>query len=215
MKLLRPLLCTALLALAGCESLALREMAKPSALRQASAVDGYLEIMNLLAWPDPARQSDVFYEVEQAYAQAPTTTNTLRYALALVTPDHAAFNPMRGKRTLEQLLANPEHLSAGERSLANIMLSTAAAWSKMRDENRTLAATVGERAHAQANAERRAQAQAEEIAKLRKELDAAQQKLDAIISVERSIFERGSTPPENGKPTGDSPVPTPGTTPDR
>lgn len=215
MNLLRLLLCTALLALAGCESLALREMAKPSALRQASAVDGYLEIMNLLAWPDPARQSDVFYDVEQAYAQAPTTANTLRYALALVTPDHAAFNPMSGRRTLEQLLANPERLSAGERSLANIMLSTAAAWSKMQDENRKLAATVGERAHAQANAERRAQAQAEEIAKLRKELDAAQQKLDAIISVERSIFERGSTPPENGQPTGDSPVQTPRTTPDR
>lgn len=212
MNLLRPLLCTALLALAGCESLALRETAKPAALPQVSSVDGYLEVMNLLAWPDPARQSDMYYEVEQAYAQAPTTTNTLRYALALVTPDHPAFNPMRGKKTLEQLLANPEHLSAGERSLANIMLSTAAAWSKMQDENRRLAATVDEHARAQANAEHREQVQAEEIAKLRKELAAAQRKLDAIISIERAIFERGSTPSESGKPIGDSPVRTPGTT---
>lgn len=215
MNLLRSLLCTALLALAGCELLALREAAGPPALPQAAGVDGYLEVMNLLAWPDPARQTDVFYEVEQAYAQAPTTTNTLRYALALVTPDHPAFNPMRGKKTLEQLLANPEHLSAGERSLANIMLRTAATWSKMQDEYRKLTATVDEHARARANAERRAQGEAEEIARLRKELEAARQKLDAIISIERSLFERGSTPSENGRPIGDAPVQTPGMTPDR
>ena len=194
MNLLRPLLCAALLVLAGCESLGLRETAKPVALPQVSSVDDYLEAMNLLAWPDPARQSDIFHEVERAYTEAPTTTNALRYALALVTPYHPAFNPMRSKETLEQLLATPEHLSAGERSLAIVMLGTAAAWSKMQDENRKLAATAGEYARAQANAELRAQTQAGEIAKLRKELDAAQQKLDAIISIERSIIERGPTP---------------------
>ena len=211
MNVLRPLLCTALLALAGCELLGLRETAEPAALPQVSSVDGYLEVMNLLVWRDPARQSDMFHEVEQAYAQAPTTTNTLRYALALVTPDHPAFNPIEGKEMLEQLLANPEHLSAGERSLANIMLSTAGAWSKMQDENRRLSATVDE--HARAG--HRAQVQAEEIARLRKELDAVQRKLDAIIRIERSIIERDSTPSEYGKPTGESPVQPPGTTSDR
>jgi hypothetical protein len=214
-SLLRPLFCTALLALAGCESLALCETAKPPASPRASGVDGHLEVMSLLAWPDPGRQSDVFYEVEQAYAQAPTAMNTLRYALALVTPDHPAFNPVQGKETLEQLLANPLHLSASERSLANIMLGTVVAWLKMQNENRMLSATVDKHARAQASAEHRAQAQTEEIAKLRKELDVAQQKLDAIISIERSIVERGSNPSASGKPISDPSVQTQSTIPDR
>lgn len=216
MNLPRPFLCIApLILLAGCESLAPRETPKSPVLPQASSVDGYLEIMSVLAGADPAKQSDVFYEVEKAYTQAPTTMNTLRYALALVTPDHPAFNPTQGKKILEQLLASPEHLSAGEQSLANIMLNTVDAWLKMQTENRRLAATVDERTRAQANSERRAQAQTEEIAKLRKDLDTAQQKLDAIRDIERSIIERSSTPSGNGKSTRDSPVQTQSTAPSR
>lgn len=156
--------------------------------------------MKTLAISDPAKQSDVFYEVEKSYTQAPTTMNTLRYALALVTPDHPAFNPAEGKKLLEQLLARPELLSAGEFSLASAMLNSVDAWLKMQTENRRLTATVDERTRTQANSERRAQAQAEEVARLRKELDAAQQKLDAIRDIERSIIERSSTPP--GAPSG-------------
>ncbi len=193
MNLLRLLLCTALLALAGCELLAPRETPKPPALPQASGIDAYLEVMNVLALSDPARQSEMFSEVEMAYSEAPTTANTLRYALALATPDHPAFNPTQGKKMLEQLLAGPEHLSTGERSLANIMLNTMAAWLKMQNEIRRLAATVNERTRAQTDSDRRAQVQTEEIARLRKELDAARQKLDAILNVERSIIERSSS----------------------
>ena len=48
--------------------------------------------MNGLASTDPARQADVFYEVEREYTRAPTTTSTLHYAVALVTPGHPASN---------------------------------------------------------------------------------------------------------------------------
>lgn len=196
MKRLHRLFCfTTVLLAAGCASLAPLEPAPQPVALQTSNVDTYLEVMKTLAISDPAKQSDMFYEVERSYTQAPTTMNTLRYALALVTPDHPAFDPTQGKRLLEQLLARPELLGAAEFALANVMLNTVDAWLKMQTENRRLTATVDERTRAQANSERRAQAQAEEAARLRKELDAAQQKLDAIRDIERSIIERSSTPP--------------------
>jgi uncharacterized protein YPO0396 len=95
------------------------------------------------------------------------------------------------------------------------MLNSVDAWLKMQTENRRLAATVDERTRAQANSDRRAQAQAEEVAKLRKDLDTAQQKLDAIRDIERSIIERSATPSGNGKSNRDSPVQTQSTTPGR
>ncbi|MGQ0835251.1 MAG: hypothetical protein ACT4O5_10080, partial [Gammaproteobacteria bacterium] len=39
----------------------------------ASGLRGYLDTMEGLASPDPARQADVFYEVEREYTRAPTT----------------------------------------------------------------------------------------------------------------------------------------------
>ncbi len=57
----------------------------------------YLDIMNNLSTPDPARQADLFYEVEREYTRAPTTASTLRYAVALVTPGHPASSPLGGQ----------------------------------------------------------------------------------------------------------------------
>ena len=66
----------------------------------------------------------------------------------------------------------------------------------MEAEQRRLLATVDERVRGQANSDRRLQAQAEEILRLRKELAEAKQKLDAITDIERSItIERSPSPP--------------------
>lgn len=219
MKRLSWFCCTTCLLLAGCASLGSREPPPRTIVAPpASSVEPYLDLMRTLAIGDPARQSDAFYEVEKNYTQAPTTMNTLRYALALAIPGHPAFNPTQGKTLLEQLLARPELLSGGEFSLANIMLNDVDAWLKMQTENRRLTATVDERTRAQANSERRAQTQAEETARLRKELDAAQQKLDAIKDIERSIIERSTTSPgvQSGtKSNRDAPAQTQSTAPGR
>jgi hypothetical protein len=156
--------------------------------------------MERLATGDPAQQTDVFYDVEHGYTNAPTTSNTLRYALALTTPGHPATDVVKGKKLLEQLLATPERLDASERMLAEVLLKHADAKLQLQAENRRLLATVDERTKAQANSERRAQSQAEENARLRKALDEARQKLDAIRDIERSIIERSPTTPRS--PTG-------------
>jgi hypothetical protein len=77
--------------------------------------------MDGLASPDPARQADVFYEVEREYTRAPTTASTLRYAVALVTPGHPASKPQEGKRLLETLLATPERMTQESARFAAVL----------------------------------------------------------------------------------------------
>ncbi|HEX7116086.1 MAG TPA: hypothetical protein VF193_13220 [Steroidobacter sp.] len=168
--------------------------ATPSA-PSGSVIQIYLETMQGLASPDPARQADVFYEVEREYTRAPTTTSTLRYAAARVTPGHPASSPLEGKRLLETLLATPERLTPEERTLAAVLLHVTEARLELEAENRRLAATLDDRSRSQANSDKRVQAQIEENARLRRALAEAQQKLDAIKEIERSIIERSPTPP--------------------
>lgn len=157
----------------------------------------YLDTMYGLSSPDPVRQADVFYEVEQEFTRAPTTASTLRYAIALITPSHPATSPSEGKRLLETLLATPERMTQDERTLAAVLLHETEVRLKLEAENRRLLETLDDRSRSQANSDKRVQAQLEENARLRRALAEAQQKLDAIKEIERSIIERSPTPPGN------------------
>jgi len=182
----------------GCELIEPATQAPAPVAVQAPSDEGvrkYLETINGLASTDPARQADVFYAVEREYTRAPTTTSTLQYAAALATPGHPSARPQEGKRMLEALLATPERLVPAERSLVAALLHETNAWLKLDAENRRLLATLDDRGRSQANSDKRAQAQAEEIARLRRALAEAQQKLDAVKEIERSLIERSSTPP--------------------
>lgn len=195
-------LAVCILFLSGCEVVQqLRPEPTPtpqavaSTTEPSSTVRIYLETMNGLGSADPARQADVFYEVEQEFTRAPTTASTLRYAVALVTPMHPATSPAEGKRLLETLLATPERLTQEERTLAAVLLHETDVRLKLEAENRRLLETLDDRSRSQANSDRRVQAQIEENARLRRALAEAQQKLDAIKEIERSIIERSSSPP--------------------
>ena len=161
----------------------------------AGGLRAYLDTMEGLASPDPARQADVFYEVEREYTRAPTTASTLRYAVARVTPGHPATSPQEGKRLLEALLATPERMTQEERAFAAVLLNETNARLKLEAENRRLLATLDDRSRSQANSDKRVQAQIDENARLRRLLAEAQQKLDAIKEIERTIIERSPTPP--------------------
>src|SRR5262245_34189048 len=117
------LLSASMLQLAGCaltdqggESQSTNQM-QPAAPAATSSIRIYLDTMDGLASPDPARQADIFYEAEREYTRAPTTASTLRYAVARVTPGHPASSPSEGKRLLETLLATPERMTPEERTL--------------------------------------------------------------------------------------------------
>jgi hypothetical protein len=98
---------------------------------------------------------------------------------------------------LETLLATPERLTQDERTLASVLLHETDVRLKLEAENRRLLATLDDRHRSQANSDKRIQAQIEENARLRRALAEAQQKLDAIKEIERSIIERSPTPPGN------------------
>jgi hypothetical protein len=186
------------LVLTGCELVPAQQVTPTQITIQTPTDEGirkYLETMNGLASTDPARQADVYYEVEREYARAPTTASTLQYAAALVTPGHPASKPQEGKRLLEAMLATPERMIPAERSLVAALLHETNARLKLEAENRRLLATLDDRGRSQANSDKRAQAQAEEIARLRRALTEAQQKLDAVKEIERTFIERSPTPP--------------------
>ena len=186
-----------MLLLCACESLNPSQSRLPDSshtVRGESDVNDYMDMLARLSSTDPVQQSDTFYQVEQASLQAPTTMNQLRYALALAMPGHPASDPVKAKKLLDQALLYPERLSVSELALGKSMLHVTEQWLKLQAENRRLLATVDDRTRAQSNSERRLQAQSEELTKLRKALDAAQQKLDAIKDIEKSISERSTTP---------------------
>jgi hypothetical protein len=162
-----------------------------------TSVAGYLDTMQRLANGEPAQQADVFYETEHAYTSAPTTANTLRHAIALVTPGHPASNLATGKRLLEQLLATPERLVPAERNLAAFLVKDVDTRLQLEADIRRLTATVDERTRAQLLSERRAQSQLDEVARLKRALQDAQRQLDAVKSIERSIIERNTPPAAN------------------
>jgi sulfite reductase alpha subunit-like flavoprotein len=186
-----------ILLLSGCESLSPAVTVKDTSTVIAqtdSMVSDYLDMLAKLSGTDLAQQSDTFYSVEQSNLQAPTTMNQLRYAIALALPGHPASDPVRAKRLIEQLLINPEKLSLGEVAISKTMLNIAEQSLKLQAETRRLVATVDDRTRSQSNSERRLQALSDELIKTRKALDAAQQKLDAIKDIEKSISERSITP---------------------
>lgn len=188
---------------AGCDAIGPTKAARTAIpTTNESGMSIYLDTLNRLANGNAAQQADVFYEVERDYTSSPTTATSLRYAVALVTTGHPAANLAEGKKLLERLLANPERFTPGEKNLASFLVKDADARLQLEAEVRRLAATVDERARGQANLGSRlqaqVQAQSEEIARLRRQLDEAQQKLDAIKSIEKSIIER-NTPPVNSR----------------
>jgi hypothetical protein len=153
-----------------------------------------LDMMSNLPQGDPARQAEMFQSAKDAAELTPTTTNKLRYALALATPGHSGSDPVAAQRQLSELLARPETLLPIERSLALLELKEIeqrlilqAENTRMRDD-----AAHDETRDKLLAANRRLAAESDENVKLRKALDEARAKLEAITHIERSINDRGS-----------------------
>lgn len=158
---------------------------------EAGSINVYLETMRNLAHGDLAQQAEVFQQVNLAYLASPTTVNRLNLALALGTPGHASSDPIESQRMLLELLATPEVMLPAERALAEIHLKEVEERLVLRVENERLQrdSLRDQRAEADANA-RRLRAVMDENTSLRRALNEAQQKLNAVTSIERSIIER-------------------------
>jgi len=115
----------------------------------------------------------------------------------LATPGHSASNPQEAQSLFRELLAATELMTPSENALATIHLKSVeqqivlgAEARRLRSEN-TRAATTEEEAIAQ-----RIATVESENRQLRRDLEEAEQKLEAITTIERSIREQA----DNGEP---------------
>lgn len=195
--------------LGGCQSgpsSGARSSASPPAVDRAAAsaavLAAHLQTLSQLAQGAPAEQAEIVASAKHDYDSAPTASRELKYALVLAVPGHPAFDPAHAQQLLRDVLATPETLMPSERALALLTLDNVNRQLDLTAQNQRLQAD-SERTDRElvAEANRRLQAETEENAKLRKELDDARAKLDAISKIERSINRRktpnsteGSTP---------------------
>jgi hypothetical protein len=157
-----------------------------------SPVSPLLQMMSSLPQGDPARQAELFQSAKDAAEMTPTTSNKLRFALALATPGHSGSDPVAAQRQLAELLARPETLLPVERLLALVELKEVEQRLILQAENNRLRddAQHDDSRDKLLALNRRLAAESDENAKLRKALDEARAKLEAVTHIERSINDR-------------------------
>ena len=159
----------------------------------------YLNELSRLVSGDPATQAEIYADSESAAKLTPGTSSQLRYALVLGTPGHSESDAAKAQGLLRELLSQPDLMTSAEVALATIylqdietriVLDTEAR--RLRAEN-TRAATTEEAAIAQ----RMARIETDNR-RLRAALAEAEAKLEAIMSIERSIREQsGNNDPQS------------------
>jgi hypothetical protein len=167
------------------------------ATQDLSPITPLLLMMSNLPQGDPARQAELFQSAKDAAELTPTTSNKLKYALALATPGHSGSDPVAAQRQLSELLARPETLLPIERLLALVELKEVEQRLILQAENKRM------RDEAQRDdsrdkllaLNRRLAAESDENVRLRKALDEARAKLEAVTHIERSINDRKTNGP--------------------
>jgi hypothetical protein len=191
---LQALLAAALLS--ACQSGAERPSTRPVATAPAAREAGlpvarYLEALDDMAAGDLIRQQATLLAARSAWQQAATPANTLRYALVLGTPGHDDTNPLEASRLLAGLLAAPERLSPDEVRLAGaFQREFTARVSQYADLARARLDTDAQLRAVEAESQSRINALSADLARVRRERDTIQEKLDAIADIEKTLMER-------------------------
>ncbi len=157
----------------------------------APDVDVYLKELQDLAAGDPATQAEIFADASSAAQLTPDPSTNLRLALVLATPGHAESDAATAESMLREVLTQPELLTTPEFALATIHLNSVERLIVANAEARQLreSSNRAARTEEQAITQRLASVEAENR-RLRRDLEDAEQKLEAITSIERSIREQ-------------------------
>ena len=157
----------------------------------APNADEYLSELYELSAGDANKQADIFADADAAAKLTPGPSTNLRFGLVLATPGHAQTDPDRAQGVLLGVLAQSELLTTAEVSLATIYLNNVERLNLVNSEAQNLreSSSRAARTEAMATGQRIAEIEAENR-RLRLELEDAEQKLEAITSIERSIREQ-------------------------
>jgi hypothetical protein len=151
----------------------------------------YIGEMSQLASGDPATQAEIYADAAAAARLTPDTGSRLRFALVLATPGHPGADPDLAQNILRDLLSQTELLTPVERSLATIHLHEVEERLTLNAEARRLRlASVRQDDVEDAAAAQRIASVESENRQLRQSLAEAEEKLNAITSIERSIREQ-------------------------
>jgi hypothetical protein len=154
-------------------------------------VAGYLQTLDRLGRGGVAEQAEIVDATRTAYLNDPSTQKRLRYAFVLAVPGHAASDPAGARALLGEALATPETMLPSERALADLMVRDLDARLSLSHENQTLRnGSTTQEENRIADLNRRLQAETAEKERLRRELERAEAKLEAIATLEG-----GSAPP--------------------
>ncbi len=154
----------------------------------APEAESYLGELADLAAGDPATQAEIFADADAGAKLTPNPSTNLRFALVLATPGHSETDPQRAQSMLREILVQPELLTPSEIALAQLNLKALEELVVLRSETARLRSATSrqQRTQEQAVSQRLATVEAENR-QLRRELEEAENKLEAIMSIERSI----------------------------
>lgn len=154
----------------------------------APEADAYLKELSDLAVGDPATQAEIYADASAAAQLTPGPNTELRLALVLATPGHTESDPERAQSMLREVLTQVQLLTPAEVSLANMHLNNVERLIVANNEARRLreSSSRAARTEEQALSQRLSSVEAENR-QLRSDLEEAEQKLEAITTIERSI----------------------------
>lgn len=157
----------------------------------APEANAYLKELSDLAAGDPATRAEIYADASAAALLTPGPSTELRLALILATPGHTESDPERAQSMLREVLSQDQLLTPAEGSLATIHLNNVERLIVANNEARRLreSSTRAARTEEQALSQRLSNVEAENR-RLQSELEEAEQKLEAITSIERSIREQ-------------------------
>jgi hypothetical protein len=141
---------------------------------------------------DVVRQSAELASTLTQAQENPTSSNRLRYAIALGAAGHSSSNPVEAKRLITELLAGTNDLTPQEVSLANAFqreydarVALYADLARQREESERQLKSID------ADGARRYNALNAETQRLKKALAEAESKLEAVAEMERSLTPEG------------------------
>jgi len=184
--------------LAGCASPAVRTVdASPGTVststRNAVDLGPYLEVLSQMAPGDTSRQQSALAAALAEFQQSPSAVNRLRYALAIGTAGSAASNPVEARSLLTELLAAPAGLGPEERIFAESFLrefdARVSLYAQLARQQQEADAALDALVESSGS---RADALSAENARLRRALDEANRKLEAVAEMERQLLEQGT-----------------------
>ena len=192
------------LLLTGCNALTATTRAPPPPAHNDNAADdrdaiaavlvgSTFQSMQRLAQAPPAEQAEILAAARTSFERSPQGSAQLRYAMLLAAPGHPARDATLAQTLLRQLAAQPETLVPVERAVALTELSQLDREVALKADNDRLQLDAARSDHERnAATQRRLQAEMDENARLRKQVEDAQAKLDAIANIERNLTDRKS-----------------------